>query len=440
MDKETIQGLLRGGSGLDSLEPLIEGTMESVSAFRSLFPEALAAVMKDGKSKSKNKNQDKYRDSDSGSDIPPLLSDWSFVLKLNDASLISLKRYLECVSACPEAAANALSQRLADTLRAGCREQYFGRVVRLLLFDVFSGEASAATAGVLGNLLCFSRYWDTEKDAAGDVDAVRLAARIGNALAPAKDKLNLGDPLSSFPAWAAATCFAPSDGPGDSSSFQDLVAASEGRGAVSPFLLGTRELYSDGALLAALGHFLRERGARANTHAVGCLVRFLGTARNKRPEVLALLRRHVEDAGDDTESLSYLLLLARLCGTKQHYGQWLLGVVAEVKAPAHVVESLTNLIPIDSPEWISAHIGILQKATRALEGCREYTRCGQMRLNTREREKDAGAQRPQETQDPEAFIDDAFKEFFLTKKLPQSIRGAAFFNTSWFNVKKERHV
>lgn len=437
MDKETIQDLLRNGTGLASLEHLTEGSMEAVSTFRSLFPEAFAAVVADVKDKVKDKNTDK--------DIPPLLSDWNFVLRLNDASLVSLRKYLECVSACQEAAANALSQKLADNLRAGCKEQYFGRVVRLLLFEVFSGEAAASpAAGVLGNLLCFSRYWDTEKD--GDVDAIRLAARIGNALVPAKDKLNLGDPLSSFPAWAAVTCFAPSGDAGQG-SFQDLVAVSEGRGAISPFLLGARELYSDGALLAALGHFLREGGCRANTHAIGCLVHFLGVARSKRAEVLALLRKHVEDAGDDTESLSYLLLLARLCGTKQQYGQWLLGVVAETKAPARVVESLTNLIPIDSPEWISAHISILQKATKALEGCREYTRCGQMKLEAREKEKKVkygeaaaaaagSAQRPQESQDPEAFIDAAFREFFLTKKLPQSIRGAAFFNTSWFNVKK----
>lgn len=423
MNKETIIEHLRKGTGADSLVSLAE-TTQSVSNFRALFADAVVAAA------------DVAGGSDEEEAIPPLLSDWSFILGLNDAALVPLERYLESVSACPEPVVRALSQKLSDGLRAGCREQHFGRVVRLLLFEIFSGTASAAAEAVARNLMGFCRYCNSEKDA--DADAIRIAARIGNALAPAKDKLNLSDPLSSFPAWAM-TCFVTPNEAGQS-TFQDLVSASEGEGAVSPFLAGSRELYSDNALFAALGHFLREQGDRVNSRSFGCLVRFLGVTRNKRAEVLGLLRKHVEDSDGNTETISFLLLLARLCGTRQQYGQWLLGVISDARTPARIVESLTNLIPIDSPEWIAAHIGFLQKTTKAPEGCREYTRCGQMRLEAKEKEADAAAtapQKPQEPRDPETFIDEAFREFFLTKKLPQSFRSAAFFNTSWFNVKKK---
>lgn len=411
MNKETIQELLKNGTGLDSLDTLAE-SMQTASSFRSLFAEVVASTVIDDET------------------IPPLLSDWNFILKLNDTSLISFEKYLEFASACPLTVVNTLSQRLADGLRAGCREQYFGRVVRLLLFGVFAGSASPAASGLIGHLLGFYRYCNSEKDS--DVDAIRVVTRIGNALVPVKDKLNLAEPLSSFSAWAMTSFMSPNEL--SQNSFQDLISVSDGKGVISPFLMGSRELYSDNALLSVLSYFLREKGDKINMHSFSCLVYFIGTTRNKRNEVLGILRKHVEDSSDNEEILSYLLLLARLCGTKQNYGQWLLGVISDVKAPAHVVESLTNLIPIDSPGWITAQINFLQKAGKASENCREYVRCGQMRLETQEKEVSKQQKSLEQPQDPDTFIDNAFKEFFLTKKLPQSFRGAAFFNTSWFNV------
>ena len=415
MSNKAVRALLRNGTGLDSLDAFTD-TARSVLGFRKAFAEEVA-------------------EAESG-EVPQLLGDWDFVLRLNDAALFPVEKYLDLVSTGPATALSAISSMLTDGLAAGCRRPYFGRVVRLLLFEVFSETASPAATKVLEGLFCFEGYYSTGKGGEeGNTEAIRAATRIGNGLFPAKDKVDLSEPLSSFPAWAM-TGFASSES-FDQAGLQDLVAMSEGKNTLSLFLAGTRELYSDNTLLAALGHFLllRERSAKVNARSVGCLAHFLGVTRNKRAEVLGLLRKRLEDPNTSEESASFALLLARLCGTKQHYGQWLLSVVSEAKRPERVVDSLTNLISIDSPGWITTHINTLQKATKAAENCNEYIRCGRMRLENAD-EASGISQKKQEQQDPKTFIDDALREFFLTGRLPQSIRSAAFFNASWFNVRQ----